>query len=698
MKQIKYTAGFTSIAGVKWSVKIWQDSLSAITSREVALGASPLVIEWNEVDKLEPVQSSCATLTLYADNDREFIDLYSVDIGAIRMDVYRGKSLYWSGTLDPELYEEPYVYNANYEVPVTFSDLAILDRINWNETGFITMRQLITKSLELSGVNNKGITEYISTKMFNEHWSEALLDGCTLVNDNFYDEDGEPLTVREVLEGVLRPFALHIVQKNGMFVVYDLNRVSSLPPTVIHWEGSDVTLGVDKTYNNVKVTFSPYEQTDLLTGEVDIESVTAGKVFKMVVPIDNSLPGFDIRYSDIGKGVIKEALTKFFKITPFFSGSECAGIAHTLSYWRNSDSKRIDLVRPPSSIIGSDLLSIERPAYIGTVGKSEFKLRICIDLLFDTRSNPFEPHDYKEGGQPNCKGAFNRMMNWCNYGYIPIMLLLRDASGKIIYHYENKQVKDSNGCNTLLSKWVSGNAKWGDAWLAYYKGGEKESRENDTGFGGWQKNKPVIGEYRQSLPDSIIKLGDGEFIPFPPTSGWLEIKVGAGVEQYDYEKEQKNIYAEVLWILYKDLTVSVVDKYGKSIKTKDIEHTTWINRSAKEGIDIETIVGTLEEKSPIARGQIFWNLDKSIISTFFRGGHTDKLERLLIGTVYSNYNARHTTLSGTALLNPLFSIYKENNTPGVFIALGETQSLQSDESEIKIVEFSEDTFEGVEFK
>ena len=95
---------------------------------------------------------------------------------------------------------------------------------------------------------------------------------------------------------------------------------------------------------------------------------------------------------------------------------------------------------------------------------------------------------------------------------------------------------------------------------------------------------------------------------------------------------------------------------------------------------------------------LVYDSKRDVVSEFTRAGHTDELERLLIGTIYSNYAARHTTLAGTVSLNPDFAIYTENNTSGTFIAMGENQNLQQDESEIKIVQFSADTYKGVEFK
>lgn len=87
----------------------------------------PLVFEWAETDKLEPVQGSAATLEIVSKVDRQYKDLYTVEAGSIRMDAYRNDILYWSGTLDTEIYEEPFSYENEYEVKLTFSDFALLD-------------------------------------------------------------------------------------------------------------------------------------------------------------------------------------------------------------------------------------------------------------------------------------------------------------------------------------------------------------------------------------------------------------------------------------------------------------------------------------------------------------------------------------------------------------------------------------------
>lgn len=75
--QVIYTGSFRSVDGVLYRVDILSSVTSFASSQEVKFAYdTPVEIEWNEVDKLEPVQGSCLTLTLQSLKDRQFINLY----------------------------------------------------------------------------------------------------------------------------------------------------------------------------------------------------------------------------------------------------------------------------------------------------------------------------------------------------------------------------------------------------------------------------------------------------------------------------------------------------------------------------------------------------------------------------------------------------------------------------------------------
>ena len=580
--------------------------------------------------------------------------------------------------------------------------MAVLERLNWNKAGFMTIREIINETLERTGIRYLEIEEHISTKI-SRYGTENILDAVSVNLSNFYDEDGEAMSMREVLDGTLRPFGLRLIQKGGKIVVYDLNDIyTSFEPEAVVWDSDDSVFGVDKVYNNVKVSFSPYESMELLKGEVDPDSVpgegmsvlvdcTKGSTGAMTSPL-----GFKIAYSDTGKGVVKSDLAKYFRIDPNYSGEACAGIAWTITV-KNAYDGDIRHLEMPTPSTGQMLFKIEEKAYLGNIGykRTEYKLKLTMSLLFDPRYNPYE-----EATDQNYKKAFENLKNRANYAYVPFILTLRDAEGNGLYHWENKGVKDSRGYGHTASncKWVSGEGTWGDAWMCWYQG----NRENETGLGGWQVNKQIIGYYRGDLPVLFDKMDMAEYIDMPAVSGYLELQIGTGVPCYDYKSDtqwqiKQAVYDECRWVLYRDPAITLVNKYGKSIQSKDMEHWAWINKDAKEELKIETVLGTLDNPSPSAKGQIYKTSDKSVISELYRAGVTDHLERLLIGTVYSNYASRHNTLSGTAVLSPAFCTYTDNNEPGKYIMLSETQHLCDDACDLLIARFDADNYEGVEF-
>ena len=145
-KYVRYRGEFLSRAGIVWRVEILQENANAFPS----IGAltfeatEPLVLEWKRTDKEETICGSTATIRLESPGDRTYEDLYSIEVGQIRLDVYRAGYLYWSGALDPEFYEEPYEKARNYPVSLTFSDFGILGRLKYNLAGMQTLQAIVT--------------------------------------------------------------------------------------------------------------------------------------------------------------------------------------------------------------------------------------------------------------------------------------------------------------------------------------------------------------------------------------------------------------------------------------------------------------------------------------------------------------------------------------------------------------------------
>ncbi len=109
------------------------------------------------------------------------------------------------------------------------------------------------------------------------------------------------------------------------------------------------------------------------------------------------------------------------------------------------------------------------------------------------------------------------------------------------------------------------------------------------------------------------------------------------------------------WIMFKQPRAKYLadSDRGEAINTDDCEYTGWINPDAQDDLDLDTTCGTLLYRStPSARGLYRNAQTLDPITHLTRATHTDCPERLLIGTLYSQYATRHLILKGITTINP----------------------------------------------
>lgn len=697
----RYYGEFTDNSNILYHAEIWQESNSAFAIEEFEFQKQAISIEWKEQDKLEPIRSSSATIKILCWSDRKYIDLYTTVIKSVRLDIYRSGVLYWSGTMDTEQYEEPYYTTRGYVVSLTFSDFGVLERIKFAKTGFISINSLITYCLEQSGINYLGSEKFVSTKLSSTDTGDVL-EEVSVVSDNFYDEDGEADSLNDVLKYIFAPLSLMIQQKAGHIYIFDYNSLSGQTTSQVKWARTGSVLTVDKVYNNAKITFSPYANAELIDGTVDVDSVT--EYPGISVPLDESngtgnLNGFTIYANDSGKGLTK-SLGKFFRIDPEYSGNEEAGIAYTIKHYVNSTFSLALGTSEPSGTTTGTLFKPEARTFLAAVNDSTYSkylIKITMSLLLDARMNPFETES-----SDNEKGAQNSLKNNCNIVYIPCRITLFDGSGSsanAICHFVNSNVKSSTSI-PVATGWVAGaSTDWSDCWLAWY---DSSDLSGGTGIGGWRTNKHTIGMYNGDLPSAYKRDNDGYMIVLPKLSGvyksgWLQVEIGDGYQYAAYDSDGKSAWAYTRWLLYKDLKVSLVDKNSNEIKSKDDELKAWLDKNAKEEYSVETHVGTKDLMPPNAKGAFFNTSGNVIIDSFYREGIQAQIEKLLCGTLFSQFASRHNKLEGVLKLIPTFGVFSDKFTSGSFVLMKEVQDLQANTSEISMVTIDKDNYSGVEY-
>lgn len=767
--RLRYAGEFLSLSGIIWRCEIYQEASSAFTVGELTFPIDPLSLEWDSRSPEETVCGSMATLRIESPGDRTYADLYTETPGSVRLDVYRDGNLYWSGCLDTETYTEPYDRGAFYDVELTFYDFGLLGRIPYNLTGKKTFRQILVAALSASGVNYGSINEdYISTTFTND--TAVTLAAVSIPSENFFDEDGEALDFEAVLRGILQPLALRMVQRAGVIWIYDINGLytqkSDTVPVV--WNASGQRMDTGRVYNNIRVTFSPYSSallakafaygdtfgpeyinltSDTLTPDRYSYYVDYDEAHRHGASWDYNLIDFTIfRSRDTAKCTGLAAIggsNYFFKIFPNLGGSEAEGVAvgfYTGGHGALTTGWPVLKGINPGGRSQTVAFRTER-AFLPPLSTSDQKynfIKIVQEMLADPRYNPFE--DSPEDGDSNENANYAEFQSWANHAFVPVAIVLYNASGTALYHYTNRNITTkghpadsvANCASTqddgaTLDGWVAGEASFGDAWFAYYDS-NLDLVEGNAVFG-WKANRQNFGKpwavgnnpskrklYYSDADgntqswwsfDSFKKAPDGQFIPYPPAGGYLEIRVYNCVYIFDDTDHfaidgsggfaDQGLYSKLRWLLFKAPEVSVVKRTltFDDAEIDDVEYNGVCNANAKEELSIDTICGTAPSICPSARGILLRTSTGHQVQQFKRAGRTESAEQLLIGTLYSQFATRKTVLSGPADLDTGgVTLYDEAAQPSgtKFLLTGEVQHIRDEMTEIDLLEVRPDEY------
>ncbi|MCR5714391.1 MAG: hypothetical protein K6F98_05630 [Bacteroidales bacterium] len=713
---VTHQGSFRSRDGVLYIVQLLQDLSAAPTVVYLTFPADePLSIEWSETAKTDVLCPSHATLRIVSTTDREHLGLYRTAVCDVRMQVWRAGALYWCGTLDTELYEEPYSRLSGYEVELTFSDFAVLDRLRWSP--YILCRMSIASVVDHCltrcsiryGIIGDALTlqRHISTEVAvpaagGLQYVNVTTEELFVNTYNFRDEDGEMMSLADVLEAVLAPLSLRIVQMAGKVYLYDINALTRLSASAVVWRGTDAALRFDKVYNRCRVTLSTYPVgSKVYEAEVQCDedlrnAAETDTQHTELLYTSERYEGFYFQHvTDLGTNfdLVQGTHAELFQTVPVLSGQSETGIVWSMA--TSSATLMINFYNDRYYPIGDH----NRPFFIsGSQGDSEamawfktsellpyinvegrYVLRLALQLMVDARYNPYEEADsHNEKASQDILTGDDVML------YVPCaVVLLSPAGGEVLYHYVNRGREQSVG-DYKSGTWEEGDALWGECWLCY------------RGAGGWKTNTQLAFNQSHKVPGRYALMPDGEYIPVPPAAGIIAVTVYSGLFQYGLNNEAWRIR----WVLYKDLKVELVRNVnGEALPDGDVELSAYLDQDASEELSLDLTVGTVPEEYDNPTSRCLITLEDGSVPTSFRrpngeGYHTcSRLERLLLGTVYAQHGTRRVMLSGTAapMLSP--GPWTEAGFDGkVFLLTACRHDLAEDCEEVTLVECAPDTY------
>lgn len=706
-RQLEYWGEFGDKLGRAVRVEISRLTDTTLVSSEVTFPADePLVICWGNTERHEPIKSSSATLRLISDTDRRFINLYTTDPRAIRLDVKIDGQHYWQGCLDTERYEEPYSRLEDYEVMLTFSDFGPLSRTGWSHTGVIDLDFFIYKCMRACGMDELP-ERFDRLSLTSDEYSFSHED-TYIVCDNFFDADNRPMTMKQALSGVLQGLGLGIIQRHAAIYVFDLNGLYGTTPLHVEWMSDDAMLSASEVYNNIKVTFSPYDDPELYKGEVDYGSAASDDATGFTIQTPTGLfvrVAYDVARIFVGaQGQANYTIdngAQYGRIEPILLGDKTTAVIWTLKDQLSGTLQKNTLAACDCYVNNTlDTLPIITSRAVWCGGEDVFgqskQLLVNLDLLFDVRLIPFGDDIITNSDNT----GWMLLHKFVNFAYVPIKLQIKDRAGNVLYHYYNDHIRRSGGGETTPGeRWLPGAARWGHAWLCYY---DKDDRTSKSGLGGgWRTNRQTIGRYHKNLPVIMRLREDGEWITLPPVCGWLELQIGRGVNCSRYDDRGLPIYHMVTYLAYRNPSIRIVDgPKAKTAENKDIEYNASLDSDAREELSIDTILGSPDGCLPSAKG-LYVTYDNDTIvpyTSFRRNNLRGPAHQMLLNTLYSQYATRHPVISGTVkiLSDDDWQSLAEASTEGRFMMIADRQDLRESVSEIKMIEIFPDTYQATD--
>ena len=623
--QKKYWYTFGTLDGKVNKVELWQYTDTVLTAEEIKGAPMPFSIEMPEIDhKFQVVRGTGCEINLLSATDRKFFTgLYHTDMREFRVQHYiknagAGDETYilnWLGYLNSEMVRESYSEYLNYYFQITGNDgFSLLDRLRFVDgsgddyTGIKTKMELLMICIDSIQLPYGDIYVCLSTTFTGQliEGTTSLLHQSYINCANFYDEDGEPETMRKVLESILAPYGAIVTLLNTDIYIADVNTLASGESVFKRFDGSngeyvqDVTITLTKDIADIGY---------MGTGS-DIE-MSGGKNKQVVsyspYPFKNAIPNslYDaLEFSGFGEWVYEDF---YYKISiaenskwtdEVGSGLLFEGSKNSVNETPNLYMKIIHLggggggggFANVSKLKSPLILSI--PANVVDAGGNVIKgvkLNLSGDCLYRSQPNPYAPF---QQGDP--------------YSFMSVTLEIT--------------------CGSL-----------------YYVGGNSPY---DSGV--WQAEAGIYTMVSSKKDNSTV---NNQWINIGQAGEGIDIKFPDGISgSFNVMFTNNTSWTGDQW--YKNLKFSFTDYNNAEVADSDIEYIGYLDKTVKEEAEkVELICGT--DATFIDRGKIMYldGTDYKSIATWIRSAQTFKIEELLLNSLSSNYRRGYLTITNLKLKN-----------------------------------------------
>ena len=391
-----YTLPFKSIKGKDYLVRIEREGYAG-SAAELKGQTSPFVVSIDNEDDFiyQPSRMSTATLAIFGGDYLQ--DLFSTDYRMHRVTLYEDGAAAWCGFVRPEMYTQDY---RSVKFPLDlecYSAMSVLEYIDYEQQGerrgFVSLWDLLKLCVSESRGQYTAVYlphVYGKSKAEFDAWTNPFAQ-MTVSEQNFFDEDGKPMKLKDVMEEVMKLLnwtcadwrgELYFVDAdnedgdyykyNPTLTSYTKVKADTMVVQEIGFAGSDHTLDIVPGYNKVTVRCSNYPVGDTLPDLSFDEMETIGEQEDdRDFPVMQVSKTITLRPADYSKIEMNA-----FKWIPYGTDNSLTplDIEEEKEVYKESPDNIVGAIPEQYDVIGKDESgNPERTDY-------EFKERITIDL------------------------------------------------------------------------------------------------------------------------------------------------------------------------------------------------------------------------------------------------------------------------------------------------------------------------------
>ena len=298
---MKYVGRFKDVNNESYYLEIITNN-DETTIQNIEMGTPPFILEYESGDEIiyKPIKYSSATATIVSENILS--DIYTGANQGTKIKLTNTQRTLFNGYITPNVYNQPYSGVAQNIELECVDGLSTLKNIDYttvgNEKNIVSFAQIICHILKQC---NCYTTLYISDVINSvENGANKIYD-LFVSENNFFDEDDEPMKCNEVLEEILRYLNMTMFADglNVYIVDYDaigkyeytqkynviniergVSEVSLIKLndektiTADNYKGADADLSIDNVYNKATVVSDLYVVDELMGDVFDEKYLT----------------------------------------------------------------------------------------------------------------------------------------------------------------------------------------------------------------------------------------------------------------------------------------------------------------------------------------------------------------------------------------------------------------------------------------